>query len=248
MALLSVISITYNNFQGLKKTLEVFEGRAFAEIEVVIVDGNSSDGTKEFLAAQNITKNWVSEPDKGIYNAMNKGLAMASGDYVWFLNSGDYAYDIESVSAILEALRPHIVDALYGETMMVDAEGKPLGTRSAISTRKLPDELGWKSFSMGMNVSHQSFIIRRSLALPYDEQYKHVADIDWMIRCLKQCRNVVKLSNIISCFTVDGHSTKNREASNKERYKVLAKQYGWLPNLWNHFRIVLRKLGQKEKV
>lgn len=248
MALLSVISITYNNLRGLEKTLEAFGGGAFAEIEVVIVDGSSSDGTKEFLEKQNITTNWVSEPDQGIYNAMNKGLAMARGEYVWFLNAGDYAYDLESVSAILEAIRPREIDALYGETMMADADGKALGIRSAISTRMLPDHLDWKSFSMGMNVSHQSFIIRRSLALPYNEAYRHVADIDWMIRCLKQCRNIQRLPNIISCFTVDGYSTRNRDASNKERYKVLAKHYGWLPNLWNHFRIALRKLGQGGKV
>lgn len=248
MALLSVISITYNNLRGLKKTLEAFEDRAFEEIEVVIVDGGSSDGTKDFLERQSITDNWVSEPDKGIYNAMNKGLAMAKGDYVWFLNAGDYAYDLESISAILEAIRPRALDALYGETMMVDTDGKPLGTRSGISTRKLPDRLDWRSFSMGMNVSHQSFIIRRALALPYNEEYRHVADIDWMIRCLKACRNVQRLPNIISCFTMDGYSARNRDASNKERYKVLAKHYGWLPNLWNHFRIALRKLGQKDKV
>lgn len=248
MALLSVISITYNNLRGLKKTLEAFGGKAFSEIEVVIIDGGSSDGTKEFLAQQDITVNWVSEPDKGIYNAMNKGLVKATGEYVWFLNAGDYAYDLESISAILEAIRLLKVDALYGETMMVDADGKPLGTRSSISTRALPGHLDWKSFRMGMNVSHQSFIIRRALALPYNEEYKHVADIDWMIRCLKQCRDIKRLPNIISCFTMDGYSTRNRDASNKERYKVLASHYGWLPNLWNHFRIALRKLGQKDKV
>src|SRR5574343_826155 len=92
--MLSVISIAYNNINGLKKSLEVFSDHSFnGEIELVVVDGNSKDGTKEFLATQSICQNWVSEPDKGIYNAMNKGLKMAKGDYVWFLNSGDFAKD-----------------------------------------------------------------------------------------------------------------------------------------------------------
>jgi glycosyltransferase involved in cell wall biosynthesis len=112
---LSVITIAYNNLNGLKKTLALF-GEAFATdlIEVVVVDGNSSDGSKAFLESQNISRVWVSEPDKGIYNAMNKGLAMASGDYVWFLNSGDYVESRETVEAVLNALNAN-PDAVYAQ-------------------------------------------------------------------------------------------------------------------------------------
>lgn len=244
---LSVISIAYNNLKGLQKTLAVFNGHDFFnELEIVVVDGGSKDGTKDFLASQTLTKNWISEPDKGIYNAMNKGLEMATGDYVWFLNSGDYVEEFSTIETILNVLK-QAPDAVYGETMMVDAEGKHLGFRSEYTTRKLPDNLSWTSFRMGMNVGHQSFVIKRSLALTYNEKYRYVSDIDWMIRCLKACKNVVNLGAVVACFTVDGFSSVQRKASNKERYEVLKSHYGLVPNILAHIGIVLRKLLSKGK-
>jgi glycosyltransferase involved in cell wall biosynthesis len=244
---LSVISIAYNNLKGLQKTLAVFNGQNLsAEIEIIVVDGGSTDGTKEFLETQSQTNNWVSEPDKGIYNAMNKGLAMAKGDYVWFLNSGDYVEDFSVLELLLNSLKLN-PDAVYGETMMVDANGKHLGLRSVFTTRKLPDNLNWTSFRLGMNVGHQSFVISRSLALLYNEKYRYVADIDWMIRSLKACKNIVNLKTAIACFTVDGFSSVQRKASNKERYEVLKEHYGFFPNVLAHIGIVLRKMFSKGK-
>ena len=244
---LSVISIAYNNLKGLEKTLAVFNGHNFLQdIEILIVDGGSKDGTKEFLETQSLSKNWVSEPDKGIYNAMNKGLSMAKGDYVWFLNSGDYVEDFSLIEKLLNVLKQE-PDAVYGETMMVDVEGKHLGLRSVFTTRKLPGNLNWTSFRLGMNVGHQSFVVKRSLALLYNEKYRYVADIDWMIRCLKACKNIVNLKTVIACFTVDGFSSVQRKASNKERYEVLKVHYGFLPNAFAHLGIVLRKLFSKGK-
>ena len=244
---LSVISIAYNNLKGLQKTLAVFNGQDLSDqLEIVVVDGGSKDGTKEFLENQTRTNNWISEPDKGIYNAMNKGLEMATGDYVWFLNSGDYVEDFAVVEKIVAALNQE-PDAVYGETMMVDADGKHLGLRSEFTTRKLPDNLAWTSFRMGMNVGHQSFVIKRNLALTYNEKYRYVADIDWMIRCLRGCKNVVNLNTVIACFTVDGFSSVQRKASNKERYAVLKSHYGFLPNIASHLGILLRKIFSKGK-
>ncbi len=245
---LSVISIAYNNLNGLRKTLELFEdGRYSSDIELVVVDGGSADGTKAYLENSKFINKWVSEPDKGIYNAMNKGLSMASGEYVWFLNSGDYAISHAAVNELLTALK-NGPDAVFAETMMVDENGKHLGTRSAITTRKLPEHLNWQSFKLGMNVGHQSFVIKRQLALTYNEQFRYVADIDWMIRCLKICHTVIKLNAVLACFTMDGFSSKNRDKSNKERFKVLASHYGYIPNLFNHAQIVFRKWMNKGKV
>lgn len=246
--ILSVISIAYNNINGLKKTLEVFSDHSFNDaLELVIVDGNSTDGTKDFLTSQSICSNWVSEPDKGIYNAMNKGLKMAKGEYVWFLNSGDFAKDAATIDRLLMLLQSQ-PDAIYAETMMVDEHWKPLGTRSEMSTRQLPGRLTWKSFQMGMNVGHQSFVVKRSLAADYNESYRYVADIDWMISTLKNCKSVVKMDGILACFTLDGFSSKHRKASNKERFQVLKYHYGALPNFWNHIKIALRKYFSKGKL
>jgi glycosyltransferase involved in cell wall biosynthesis len=244
MKRLSIISITYNNIKGLTKTLALFQSFDFnSEIEVVIVDGGSKDETLDFLKNQTLTNNWVSESDKGIYDAMNKGLEMATGEYVWFLNAGDYVFSKESLMLILEGLKTN-PDAVYGETMLVDAEGRAIGTRSEQTTRKLPEKLSWISFRRGMNVGHQAFIIKKSLALPYQTKWKHVADIDWMIRCLKQCKTLINLNAILVNFTLEGHSTVHRKASNKERFKVLQLHYGLWSNLWSHFVISIRHIAK----
>ena len=244
MKRLSIISITYNNFKGLTKTLSLFQSNTFqSKIELVIIDGGSKDETPAYLKTQTLTDNWVSEPDKGIYDAMNKGLNKATGDYVWFLNAGDYSYSEESVSTLLKSLETG-PDAVYGETMLVDVNGNNIGTRSEQTTRILPQNLSWTSLKQGMNVGHQAFIIKRSLALQYDLKWKHVADIDWMIRCLKQCKTVINLNTILVNFTLEGHSTIHRKASNKERFKVLKLHYGWVSNIWNHFLISLRFLSK----
>lgn len=242
MKKLSVITITYNNYSGLLRTLALFQSAKYSEnTEIVIVDGGSRDETPHFLKTQTVTSNWVSETDGGIYDAMNKGLQMANGKYVWFLNAGDTAHSESAIELILNTLEKE-PDALYGETMLVDTEGIQVGTRSMTTTRKLSETLTWKSFAMGMTVGHQAFIIKRSLAFPYDISLKHVSDIDWMIRCLKRCEIILNLNTIIADFTIDGHSTINRKASNKERFKVLSRHYGLIPNLWNHFKITLRHL------
>ncbi len=244
MKRLSIISITYNNFKGLSKTLAIFQSNQFhSEIEIVIIDGGSTDETANFLKQQTLTDNWVSEPDKGIYDAMNKGLKRATGAYVWFLNAGDYVYSEDSLNAVLKGVKL-MPDAMYGETMLVDNDGNEIGTRSEQTTRKLPEKLTWASFKRGMNVGHQAFIIKRSLVLPYNTQWKHVADIDWMIRCLKQCQKVLNLNATLVNFTLEGHSTIHRKASNKERFKVLQLHYGLLSNLWSHFVISMRHIAK----
>jgi len=239
---LSIISIAFNNYAGLRNTLEIFEKYSFKnDIEIVIVDGGSNDETPNYLKHQTLTSNWVSEPDKGIYDAMNKGLKMATGKYVWFLNSGDYAYNSYSVESVLSNLEKN-PDVIYGETMLVKVDGSEIGTRSTQTTRKLPTHLDWKSFKMGMSVGHQAFIIKRELAQMYNTAYTHVADIDWIIENLKQSKTIINTNITIACFTVDGHSTKHRKASNRERFKVLQKHYGVLQNLWNHCKIWARRL------
>lgn len=246
--ILSVISIAYNNLPGLRKTLEPFENHPFqGKIELIVVDGGSQDGTSEFLQSSHNIQQWVSEPDHGIYNAMNKGLRMATGDYVWFLNSGDYLYDIESLKNLMDSLKEN-PDAAYAETMMVNPSGVELGPRSEITTRKLPDNLNWKSLRYGMNVGHQSFVIKRSLCPEYNELFKYVSDIDWMITALKNCKKVVKLPGYLACFTLEGFSSSNRSASNKERFKVLQSHYGLIPNLLNHLKIVVRKILNRSKL
>ena len=125
----------------------------------------------------------VSEPDSGLYDAMNKGLKLATGDYVWFLNAGDQVYASDTVENMVDGLRG-MPDVIYGGTMIIDEQQHEIGDRRL----KPPEKLSWKSFRQGMVVCHQSLIVRREIAPDYNLEYRLSADIDWAIRASKEAR------------------------------------------------------------
>src|SRR6478735_1115877 len=113
---LSIITINYNNLQGLQKTIESVVSQSFKDFEYIIIDGGSTDGSKVLIEkySESITY-WVSEKDNGIYPAMNKGIQVANGEYLLFLNSGDWFYENTTLSMAIPMLRPF--DIVYGNTM-----------------------------------------------------------------------------------------------------------------------------------
>lgn len=244
MSLVSVITVNFNNEKGLSRTIQsVCSQQEIECIEFVVVDGGSTDGSLEKIRNSPCVAKWVSEPDKGIYDAMNKGLKMASGDYVWFVNGGDLIFSETTVIELKKILVTN-PDVVYGETMITDANHKLIGTRSKVTTRKLPEMLHWKSFQMGMSVGHQSFIVKRDIASEYNLKYKHVADIDWMISCLKKSQKVIQAPFILSVFEDGGYSSQNRLNSNFQRFFVLWHHYGILQTIKSHFFIFLRLLSK----
>lgn len=233
----SIITVTYNARQWIEATIKSVTEQTYEQIEYIVVDGNSTDGTVEIIKkyADKISK-WVSEPDKGLYDAMNKGLKLATGDFVWFMNAGDTIYDDKTVSLIAEKIGENSDNiVIYGETQIIDEKGRIVGARRL----KIPDSLNWKSFKMGMLVSHQSFIPSRNIAPMYDLQYKYSADVDWCIRCLMQAEETVKCG-ILSSYLNEGMTTANRNASLKERYKIMCKYYGTLPTMLRHLWFAVR--------
>lgn len=240
----SIITVTYNAGQWLERTLLSVLNQSYPAIEYIIIDGASTDETVEIIEryASGIAC-WVSEPDKGLYDAMNKGLERATGDYVWFLNAGDTLHTADTVQKIATSLKKKVSlpDVIYGETMIVDAGGRSLGMRRL----KAPRRLTWKSFRMGMLVCHQSFIPKRAIAPPYDTAYRLTADYDWCIRCLKQAADVCNTQLILSDFLEEGLSSVHRKASLKERYEIMCRYYGKLPTLVLHGWFALRFYGAK---
>ncbi|MBX5438826.1 MAG: glycosyltransferase [Thermoflavifilum sp.] len=238
---LSIITVCYQAGKSIERTIQSVIRQSYPQIEYIIVDGGSTDETLTVIQqyAAKLSK-WISEKDEGLYDAMNKGLQLATGDYVMFLNADDYLYAHNTVEQIFASCQQ--ADAYYGETMFVDAAGHPIGLRSAITPHRLPEQLNWKSLKYGMAVSHQGFVVRRQLAPPFDVQYHICADIDWMIRCLKQCTTICHTQTIISCFAVGGLSKQRQRRAWKERYLILQKHYGILPNFFHHLWIALRYL------
>ena len=177
----SIITVTYNAAPYLERTVLSVLSQSYPDIEYLIIDGQSTDGTVDIIRQyESGIAYWVSEPDKGLYDAMNKGLRRATGDYVWFLNAGDTLPSADLVQTIAQkiARRKHLPDVIYGDTAIVNNEGCVLGMRHL----RPPKKLTWKKFAWGMLVCHQAFIARRELAPEYDPAYPLCADYDWCIR------------------------------------------------------------------
>jgi glycosyltransferase involved in cell wall biosynthesis len=249
----SVITINYNNLKGLKRTFASVQAQTKRNsIEFIVIDGGSSDGSAAFLEQHRSQINLlISEPDKGIYDAMNKGLKRATGEYVWFVNSGDSIRD-EKVAEKLLLLTNEKPDVVFGDTMFIDTEGHDLGLISDLKPQGFPQKLDSRSFRFGMNICHQSFLVKRSLAPEYDLKYRQAADIDWIVRILKFNPSNLRANFVVSNFETGGSSYQNASKAWKERYRVLSEHYGAFPNLVNHMWIFTRRflfnLKSKPKV
>jgi glycosyltransferase involved in cell wall biosynthesis len=242
--LFSIITVTYNAEKVLERTILSVLNQTYSQIEYIIVDGNSSDKTKVLIEqyAFGISCR-ISEPDRGLYDAMNKGLCMATGDYVWFLNAGDTLHSKTTVEEIVRGLplTTEIPDIIYGETSLVNMDEQFVAPRRL----KAPRGLTWRSFSMGMLVCHQSFIVKRSMAPSYDLRYRLVADFDWCIRCLMLAKYVHNTRLILSNFLTEGLSSQKRKASLKERFRIMSHYYGLLPTIFHHVWFAVRFYAAK---
>ena len=243
MPVFSVITINYNNLRGLKRTYDSVQNQtARNQIQWIVVDGNSSDGSAEFLKSHSDKIDiLIIERDKGLYDAMNKGLERAQAPYVWFMNSGDviYSNDVTEKLAILTESGP---DVLFGDTMFIDENGKDIGLISKLKPQRFPEQLDEWSFRFGMNLCHQSFIAKKSVCPTYDLQYKQAADVDWIIRILKKNPTNVRFNGVIAGFETGGSSYQHEKKAWRERFAVLSKHYGFLPNCRNHLWIAIRRL------
>lgn len=235
----SIITVTYNVDKVLERTLNSIQSQtAFDCIEHIIVDGNSTDNTLTIIKQHDSKiSQWISEPDNGLYDAMNKGIAMASGEYVWFINAGDELFDKNTVENLLpfctDKPLPHV---LYGDTKEYSADGEELGMRRL----KVPKKLDWKSFKQGMLVCHQSILVRRDIAPFYNLDYKISSDVDWVINALKLAPVTVNTQAILSKFEKGGLSGKHIKKALRERFAIMRKHYGLINTTLHHFYFPLR--------
>lgn len=229
---LSVITVVYNNVANIERTIKSVINQTYPAIEYVIVDGDSTDGTKDLIQKyQDRVAKFVSEKDQGIYDAMNKGLRLATGEYVLFMNSGDEIYAPTTVEKVFSS-EPD-ADIYYGETEMYDSTGNNLGVRR----HQTPDAFTWKSFKYGMSISHQAIYIRRSITAPYDLNYQLSSDIDWIIRAARKARKIVNTRMLVAKYLVGGMSKQRHRESLSERFRIFSKYYGLVPNILNHIVI-----------
>jgi len=227
--LLSVITVVYNNQRDIERTIKSVINQDYYNIEYIVIDGGSSDGTLDIIHKyKEQISTLISEKDSGIYDAMNKGLRVATGDYVLFMNSGDEIFASDTVTRVFSSTAN--ADIYYGETEMFDDDWNSLGQRRHIA----PSRLHLGSFKYGMSVSHQAIYIRRSLVAPYNVGYKLSADIDWILNALVGAKKIVNVGGYVAKYLVGGMSKKKHRQSLIERFHIFTKYYGLLPNIINH--------------
>lgn len=261
MTKFSIITITYNAGAFLPRTVESVLSQHYRDIEHIIIDGASTDSTlsvaqdymQRSYAAQNGHEvRIVSEPDNGLYDAMNKGLRQASGDYICFLNAGDFFPNANVLDTIVSRSltgksRQQLPAVIYGDTDIVDNEGNFLRHRRLAPPRNLT----WRSFRKGMLVCHQAFYARLDIArtVPYDTRYRYSADVDWCIRVMKEAERMgaglAYVDSVVVNYTQEGQTTKHHRDSLKERYRVMQCHYGAfttaLMHAWFAVRAVVKK-------
>lgn len=239
--LITIVTITYNAGETLPLTMESVAEQTFRDFEHLIVDGASTDDTITIARRMGRADlRLISEPDKGLYDAMNKGVKQAKGNYLIFLNSGDRFHDPDTLQAYADAILEKNPDIIYGDTDIVNFEGKRIGPRHLSA----PAILTFESFSQGMLICHQAFMVRRDISPLYDTDYKYSADYDWTIRCIQATRpgNCVNLKRVTIDYLEDGLTDKHKKASLMERFKIMSVHYGVAKTVASHLSFIPRAL------
>lgn len=260
----SIITITYNAGTVVGRTLDSVLSQTYASIEHIIIDGASEDDTfniekrykeKSDFAANGHEIHIISEPDNGLYDAMNKGLRFATGNYLCFINAGDmlpYPTTLESIANKVRAFLGvedgrQLPAVLYGDTDLTDTKGNYLCHRFLTP----PEKLTWLSFSNGMLVCHQAFYARVDIAhsIPYDLHYRHSADVDWCIRIMKEAEKrklaLLNLHTTVALYQREGQTTEYHRASLLERFSIMRRHYGLFMTVMKHLWFVIRALKRK---
>lgn len=245
--LFSVITITYNAAATLPPTLESVAAQTFADFEYIVVDGASTDSTVALAQAAPIpNKQIISKPDRGLYDAMNRGLHIARGNYVIFLNAGDSFPTPATLQTYADAITtaPQPPSIVYGQTILVDANRTPIGERHL----RAPEKLTFNSFANGMLVCHQAMAVRRDIAPDYDLHYRFSADYDWSIKVLRRSTLNVYTGGVTACYLSEGLTTANHRASLIERFRIMGHHYGYLPTIVRHIKFAIRALLRSKKL
>lgn len=240
--LFSIITVTWNAAQVIKPTLDSVRHQTYTDYEYLVIDGASTDNTLQLVRQAAIPQTRIfSEPDKGLYDAMNKAIARAEGQYLIWLNAGD---SFASTNA-LQRMADHATNrpgVIYGQTQLVDAQGQVVGRRHLTA----PIKLSPNSFKQGMLVCHQAFVARRDLAPQYDLTFRFSADYDWCIRVLQAShRNEYAGDEPLINFLTDGLTDKYHRQSLIERFKIMCHYFGTLPTIIRHLGFIPRYLKRK---
>ena len=236
--LISIITVNYNDKLGLERTLKSVQEQTYTNFEHIIIDGGSTDGSKELIEANKTNFSyWVSEPDNGIYNAMNKGVKAAKGEYLYFLNSGDHFEDLNALDKAQAQLGNH--DVVYFNINVVGEANSYIKT--------CPKELSFMFLHNDLP-AHQATFIRKDLFDKYgyyDENLKIVSDWKFLILALCKYNASYKyVEDTFSTYYSDGVSSleENIALVKQEREQLLNAEFGIFMNDLKEIFLLRRKL------
>lgn len=243
--LFSIITVTYNAASVIARTLQSVKEQTCQLFEYIVVDGASTDDTLKLIGDASIDQlSLTSHPDEGIYHAMNEGLERARGEYIIFLNAGDTFHSADTLQIIANAaMNNDFPGIIYGQTNLVDNDGKYIGPRHLSA----PSDLSVKSFKEGMVVCHQAFVALRKIARPYDCRYKLSSDYDWCIRCLQRSRRNTYIDRVLIDYLAQGATTRHHRKSLRERFCIMARHYGLFPTIGRHLSFIPRYFRRKSQ-
>lgn len=229
---ISLITVTYNSEKYLSQCIESVQSQTYKNIEHIIVDGRSTDNTVSIIKSyESVISRWISEPDKGMYDAINKGIAMATGEVIGLLNSDDMLYSDDVIEKIVKTFEEKNVDSIYGDLQYVDQE---------ITSRVFRT---WKGktydrnlFKMGWMPGHPTFYIKKEMIDKYggyENHYFTAADYEFMARYLfKHKISSYYLPKLIVKMRRGGASNKNinqRFRANRRDYLAMKNNHIPLP-------------------
>lgn len=200
----SVVTVVLNDVDGLKKTKDSLIRQSYKSFEWIVRDGGSTDDMAAFLESLSDGVKWASQTDQGIYDAMNQGVFMCSGDYVVFMNAGDIFYDSEALAKVAEALSVgnQVADILFGGAML----SFPGSGRMVYRPPRLAEDSLWH----GLPANHQATFYRKTLLdkTPYDLQYSLCGDYYLAATLMQKGAHAIYLDTPLATFEVGGQSYK----------------------------------------
>lgn len=231
----SIVTIVYNGQDFLPQTIASVKAQTYPAVEYIIIDGNSSDNTLSIINEnQAHITTWISEPDKGLYNAMNKGIAKATGDWICFLNAGDTFYQNTTLEKLFSRDLTDI-DFLYGDSYLLTLEGKPVRLMKA-------ETLTRSSISKGMIACHQTMFIRREKCPDYDESLVQMADLNWVIDILYSIppNRILKTDVCVVYYLMGGVSESAFWSNFVDYLRLIKKRFGILTLIYRIPRMCRR--------
>ncbi|MDI5895577.1 glycosyltransferase family 2 protein [Flavobacterium algoritolerans] len=218
---ISIITINYNNLEGLQKTIESVSSQTWQAFEHIIIDGGSSDGSVAYIESKSDQfAYWVSDPDKGVYHAMNKGIAQASGDYLLFLNSGDHFFSTKVLEQNHEEIKN--VAIIYFNLQVVEGH--------KVFIKEYPELLSFSYFVKDTLPHPATFIAKEAFEKTnlYSEDFKILSDWKFFLDSIcKYNLTYKKMNTTLSTFYIGGMSSNpaNRAIKQAEKQQVLQQDY-----------------------